>query len=177
MSKTHYDKEEACRLLQGLSQADKNKAMAYAGVISSLASGEFEPEELFYEALTRTMEGRRKWKKSMGVAEHLFGAMRSIQSSWLKSQKRGRVANVRYLYELRTSTEDLAEEYSEEMLAKMLQRAGELLNANILNDKQLCALRSLVEGQAPGDILANCGLSEDEYDSLLRACLKYISRH
>jgi DNA-directed RNA polymerase specialized sigma24 family protein len=177
MSKTHYDKEEACQLLRGMTQADKNKAVAYAGVISSLASGEFDPEELFYEALTRTMEGRRKWKRTMGLAEHLFGAMRSIQSSWLKSQKRGRVAVVRYLHELRTPSEEMSDEFSEEVLTEMRERAHELLNANILNEQQKLALRSLVEGQAPGDILANCGLSEDEYTSLLRACLKYIYRH
>lgn len=177
MSKTHYDREEACQRLREMTQADKNKAMAYAGVVSSLARGEFEPEDLFYEAINRTMEGRRNWKRSMGVAEHLYGAMRSIQSSWLKSQKRGHLARVRYLHELRTGVEDLGDDYPEEMLTYMSERAHELLNSDILSEKQVRALRSLIKGEAPGDILANCGLSKEEYDSLIKACIKYISRH
>lgn len=41
-----------------------------------------EWKDLVSEAITRTLDGRRTWKKSVPFDTHLYGAMRSIASSW-----------------------------------------------------------------------------------------------
>ena len=42
-----------------------------------------QPEDLYMEAITRTLERDRKWKpKNCSFAEHLMGAMKSIASHW-----------------------------------------------------------------------------------------------
>jgi len=44
------------------------------------------PEDLLQEAITATLEGKRRWNKQGGVpfCLHLIGAMRSISSHWLE---------------------------------------------------------------------------------------------
>ena len=47
-----------------------------------------EPEELLRETIIRTLAGKRKLSRKVPIDANVFGAMRSIASSWHKRRKR-----------------------------------------------------------------------------------------
>lgn len=63
----------------------------------------FDEEELFNEAMTRTLDGRRQWfRAKVTLCKHLHGVMKSITSHWWESNNK---ANITLESQLHRETE------------------------------------------------------------------------
>src|SRR5690349_7760247 len=74
---------EISAAISSLSPSDKRKLRKAARFIARING--LDDAELLQEALVRAFEGRRRCRRGLPIVLFLFGAMRSIASSALKS--------------------------------------------------------------------------------------------
>ncbi len=168
MSKTHYSRDEAEDLLHRLTDDDIKRATAYSEDISNRARKAIDPRDLLDEAILRTLDGSRHWKRGMRPAEHLFGVMRSIQNSWLKAVTRAKAGHSLFVDSLSIEDQEVKEEWPVELLVELQQRAESLLTEGRLNMVEQCVLRGFIQGLEPKNILSRCRITAKRYvDTLL----------
>lgn len=85
--------EEFSLALKSLNKDELAKLALYARYrtrgLEKKAGDVMGPESLMSEAVVRTLEGTRKWRKSVDVLMHLTQTMRSISSHWRRALKEG----------------------------------------------------------------------------------------
>ncbi|MGH7240341.1 MAG: hypothetical protein ACREHG_09815 [Candidatus Saccharimonadales bacterium] len=168
-TKTHYTRAEAEQKLRELSDSEIDKITLYSEQISALARGAYDSRELLNEAYARTLDGSRRWKCTMGGPEHLFGVMRSIQNSWLKSDKRAKAGHKALIQSVEINEEAVVTEWPVEQLVELQTRISLLLKSRKLNLVEKCVLSGFSEGLEPKDILDRCRITSKRYiDTLLR---------
>lgn len=83
----YYDVDDVEKAIQALSKAEhvrlRHISLNRAQVLDSYPD-QIAPE-LLAEAVLRTLDGRRRWRKGVDFLYHLDQAMRSIANSWCKS--------------------------------------------------------------------------------------------
>lgn len=138
------------------------KAFIYAKFILKRSRERMDYEELIDEAVARTLDGRRKWKKGLDGPSHLFGAMKSILNSWNKTAllKQSIFVNVAPI--IPDSDYDFGVSHSD--LVNRLSAAGdELLGGGSLTEVEDQVLSGLLAGRDAESILQGIGLGMDEY--------------
>lgn len=63
-----------------VSDADFGRLEKIARIYATKTRGRMSPTDLLNEAVLRTLDGRRKWKRTVALLKHLEGAMKSIAS-------------------------------------------------------------------------------------------------
>ncbi len=90
-----HDLQEVERALSALGPAELARLAARARARIrgfGIDPHRHSPEDLFHEAITQTLSGRRKWKRGRAFDLHLRRAMRSIASNWKRSSERAAAA-------------------------------------------------------------------------------------
>ena len=86
-----YGKDEVLAALSALSQEDFDQIVSFARsrlIGNAARPGYVEVEDLFVDAVVRTMMRTRHWSRGVGVFNHLFAVMRSIGHHRLKQANR-----------------------------------------------------------------------------------------
>jgi hypothetical protein len=66
------------RALEAASDADLARLEKIARILAAKTRGAMTPKELLHEAVLRSLEGHRTWKRSVSLVQHLAASMRSI---------------------------------------------------------------------------------------------------
>ena len=91
--------EEIVEAFEALSESDLMRLSKYADLFALRYSyklvGVFTGEDLFQEAVLRTFDGRRHWRKdSVGFFGHLYGVISSIANEWSNKNIEGKFHKV-----------------------------------------------------------------------------------
>lgn len=79
---THYSVEESREAIVRLTLGEKTKLLTVAKVYARRNQSRYDYEELFSEAATRILEGKRPWPRSQEFMHFFCGVMKSIADSW-----------------------------------------------------------------------------------------------
>ena len=93
-----------------LDEADYLRLVQAVAVSARIAR--MEPVELLQEAVTRVMEGRRRWPRDLSLAAFLVGAARSVASGEKRYRERGEVRSPVSVYGRDGNVEHHGEEES-----------------------------------------------------------------
>lgn len=162
MSETHYTKGQATDKLANLTADEWTKAFIYAKFILKHSREPMSYEDLVDEAVARTLEGRRKWKIGMDGPSHLFGAMKSILSSWNKTARLKQRVFVNVTALVSETDYDLGMSHSD-LVSRLSTAAEALLSDGNLSETEDHVLSGLLAGDDPESILQGTGLGADEY--------------
>lgn len=66
------------RALEAVSDADLARLEKIARILAAKTKGAMTPTDLLNEAVLRTLDGKRTWKRSVSLVKHLAGTMKSI---------------------------------------------------------------------------------------------------
>jgi hypothetical protein len=86
----HYAVAEAREAIARLTSGEKTKLLTVAKVYAKRNQSRYDYEELFSEAATRILEGKRPWPRSQMFLNFFCGVMKSIADSW-RTVRRGYV--------------------------------------------------------------------------------------
>jgi hypothetical protein len=64
--------------LEAVCATDLARLEKIARILAAKTKGAMTPTDLLHTAVLRTLEGKRSWKQSVSLVQHLAGAMRSI---------------------------------------------------------------------------------------------------
>src|ERR1022692_2869562 len=87
----HHSNAEVLAAYLALSKSDIGRLMAYARFRTFSVRGRFhhaDAGDLFHEALVRTLDATRPWRKGVTFINHLVGCMRSIVNNWSEKASR-----------------------------------------------------------------------------------------
>jgi hypothetical protein len=87
---THNSVAEAREAIVRLAPGQKTKLLAVAKVYAKRNQSRYDYEELFSEAATRILEGKRPWPRSQEFLNFFCGVMKSIADNW-RTVRRGYV--------------------------------------------------------------------------------------
>ena len=96
----HHDLAEVAAAIAGLGEEEtKNLKEAARSWVWDfrLDPARHNGDDLFAEAITLTLEGRRRWTRGIHIMAHLIVTMRSIASHWREWVERRNVAGFRVL--------------------------------------------------------------------------------
>lgn len=79
---THFSVSEAREAIVRLTLGDKTKLLTAAKVYARKNRSKYDHEELFSEAATRILEGKRPWPRALQFLHFFCGVMKSIADSW-----------------------------------------------------------------------------------------------
>jgi hypothetical protein len=165
--KTHYTRDEAEQRLRALTNDEIDRATLYSEQISGYAKGAYDPRELLDDAYVRTLDGTRQWKVGMQGPEHLYGVMHSVQSSWLKRDKRAKKGTKALKTSLKVEEQELAGEWPVEQLVDLQQSAQDVLKSGKLTQLEADVLKGFVAGLEPKVIMSSCGIDSKRYVEIL----------
>jgi len=78
----HYAVAEATEAIIRLTAGQKTKLLVVAKVYANRSRSRYDYEDLFSEAATRILEGKRPWPRSQMFLNFFCGVMKSIADSW-----------------------------------------------------------------------------------------------
>jgi hypothetical protein len=78
----HHSPEEARRALASLHDKDKTALMKVAKIYARTRQTRYDYDDLLHEAITRTLEGSRKWPVDVPFVAFICGVMRGIAWDW-----------------------------------------------------------------------------------------------
>src|ERR1700740_2425901 len=88
---THHDRIEVLAAFRALSEAEMKRLTGYARYRMVPVRGRLhdaDAEDLFHEALVKTLEGTRPWRRGVPFVHHLLGCMSSITNNWFEQGER-----------------------------------------------------------------------------------------
>ena len=152
-----------------LSKIDYVKLMQIASYFTStrLLKTIISPEDLFHEAVLRTLNGKRRWRKTVSIIRHLERVMESISSHEVKKLT---MKNTISSIDMNCNTFSIVDnnEYSDtvnEEIDKILMLfKDDKIAVNIISFK--------ADGFSASEIRSKLGIEKLEYES----CLKRIRR-
>lgn len=87
LEEKHYSVQEVTEFLENLDGQTLARLQAIAGVYAASVTA-LTADDLLQEAFSRTLEGRRKWRKSVDAPRHFEMTISSVRDSHLKSVRR-----------------------------------------------------------------------------------------
>jgi DNA-directed RNA polymerase specialized sigma24 family protein len=145
-----------------------------------LAAGTgFESLDLLAEAIVRTLDGVRNYPRNVGLVPYLFMVMKGISSHDRKKQ--ARLDQLGNEDEADAGVVDPAEDPEKTLLKKMedaaFQRTYDEIKAVFDGDDDaLLALAGLEEGLKGAELRDSLGITQTEYDYLLRRIRKKVEK-
>jgi DNA-directed RNA polymerase specialized sigma24 family protein len=88
---TYHDRAEFLAAWEALSGAEIARLMNFARYRMAPVTGRLDDsnaKDLLHEALVKTLEGTRPWRRGLPFTHHLFGCMRSISHNWFEQAGR-----------------------------------------------------------------------------------------
>jgi RNA polymerase sigma-70 factor (ECF subfamily) len=155
--------EEAAEALEKLGQADRLRIESLAR--NRLYGNDSEWEDLLQEALTRILEGTRRWPRDLPIVAFIAGVMRSLASERRKQR--------------RYSSEEEASQVADgnpgpEQQAAARAEIQALENHFGDDDEALEVLMGKFDGLTPAEIQTIFDLTKTQYDSTLKRIRRKI---
>jgi len=138
-------------------------------------SRELSEYELISEALSRTLNGRRRWNKKLNIFQHLIGVMKSISND----QRRTKASKKEvFSEELREDRKQEIDQLDNAQDISFLIEYEEILSTifnEFKTDKiSLEILNCLLEGSTRSEIVLKLDLSKHEYDAAKKRITRRI---
>ena len=140
------------KALATMSDADFGRLEKIARIYAAKTRGRMSPTDLLNEAVLRTLDGRRNWKRTVALHTHLEGAMKSI-ASHVKSPPE---------WDPLGPDPDQAE--SSDGVAELVQHFEEKDD-----DDALLVLAEMAEGKTPAEVRVSLGLEQKRYEAIMKA--------
>jgi hypothetical protein len=160
----HYAVAEAREAIVRLTSGEKTKLLTVAKVYARRSRSRYDYEELFSEAATRILEGKRPWPRSQIFLNFFCGVMKSIADSW-RTVRRGYVEQKWddtevEAHQMRESPADDAEE-SFELFQQFLR---------LFDDDKLAQdlLTRRLQGYSGEEAWMPLGITKTRYESTLK---------
>jgi DNA-directed RNA polymerase specialized sigma24 family protein len=173
MAATHLTTQEATKHLAALTDDEWRRVYIFAKFLLKHSREDYRYQELVDEAVARTLAGRRRWKIGMNGPAHLFGAMKSILSSWNKSAKR-RGNLLVSISDISPETEFEPGESYEDMIAALASRAAQLIERGVLGQVESKMLSGFLAGEDANVIAQQAGLSAKECRQVILSLINMI---
>ncbi len=138
----------------------------YAHIRLVFNTRELSEDELISEALSRTLNGDRRWNLKLTIVQHLIGVMRSIASD----QRRKTSSKT----EVVISDLDYGNDLTPFEAADSTDEAAQIENKNVVetiftlfegDSDSTMVLKGLLLGEKPSQTISKAGLSEKAYGS------------
>ena len=148
-----------------LEQADVIKLRQYARARLVFNSRELSEDELINEALSRTLEGERRWNVKLTILQHLIGTMKSIAGD----QRRTKSSDTEVLMaDLEHSDNQIIEFETGERIDNTAlidnQVAVETIFKTFKNDSDsFIVLKALLAGEKRSETISKTSLSGKNY--------------
>lgn len=130
-------------------------------------------DDLLQEAMLRTFDGRRKWKKSIRFMQHLKETMRSI-ASHVPDELRGAQVITNFDYEDRCSSSSSPEDTSD--LLAMRMQISAIRKAFASDAVVLLILDGLEQNMSGPDIQSALGITQREYETAMTRLRRGLRR-
>lgn len=166
--------EEARQAILGLCAADFAKLMLIAKgfVRKRMRSTVIEPEDLLHDAIAKTLDGRRKWRKSVSILKHLDRIIESDSGHVAEQIQAHR--NV----PMPEGDQEIVECGSGPGAAIELSEAFERLLRHFEGDRiAMEILRLKGDGLAASEIQRELGMSKTQYETATRRIRRHVAQH
>ncbi|MEX0899426.1 MAG: hypothetical protein WD081_01905 [Gammaproteobacteria bacterium] len=163
MSDSHYDVSEAAEKIRSMSKDDWNKVASYAFTLATRMNG-CEFGDLMNEAVLRTIEGTRSWKRGMEPSAHFFGVMKSILYSYRKAAQFEATSLQQLSAEFDDEAHDITPTSNEASLHDLVVEIKHRAN---LNDIEIAVLDALAAGDDIPSLLKSLSISKAQYQQIL----------
>ena len=153
---THHDKAEVLAAFRALSETDMGRLMGYARSRMVPVRGRLndaDAQDLFHEALVKTLDGTRRWRRGISFTQHLVGCMKSIAHNWFEQGGR----NTELSNDVQASSPALDSAVDEDI---QIERLRQELQADTV---ALSVLDNFLDGQTPAETQAMLRINEDVY--------------
>lgn len=166
---THLSETDVRSRLNSLSKADLHRLIQAA---HSLNGTVYTADELVQEAILRTLNGDRKWKKEMDTIPFLYSAMRSIAHAGFKKKspenKKASVVNENGDDMEITDTLPLAEAnlIQQEESADIKEKVEKIFAIFENDEEATLLLIGVMDGLSVSEIKDQMKLSETQYESI-----------
>ncbi len=174
----HASEQEIVKAIEQLSPDDQRRltltARKLVQGIGKKAFG-FEETDLLQEAITRTLDGRRRWcKDDVTFCRHIYGVMKSVASHWWESEAGAKVIreadccngsevardkNPLLLVEAPNSDPE-RKVVEEDFIAKLMQKAASRELAPMI-------LEGMLEGMT-GKEIRELGITQTQYETEMK---------
>ena len=147
--------------LKEISDADFGRLEKIARIFSARRGGRMSPGDILNEAVSRTLDGRRTWKREIDLCTHLAGVMKSIFSH-AKPPREWRSPGPDP--DEVGSDFDPDEEGSRDAVEVLVQHFEDKGN-----DEALLVLEEMAEEKTPAEVRAALGLDQRRYETIMKA--------
>jgi DNA-directed RNA polymerase specialized sigma24 family protein/DNA-binding transcriptional MerR regulator len=157
--------------VEKLPRADLNRLRSFARVkvkeVGGKAHGR-DAEDLLAEAITSTANGQRTWREGIDLRQHLYGAIRSIASSW-----REKIGEEYAETDLvgpgnPSPLEQVADEINPERILQAKQRLDQIRRLFDKDPEAQRILRLMEDELRPQEIRDRLGFEPDQYAAAVR---------
>ena len=177
-STRYATREEAHDAIQDLQELDFAKLMVIARSFARkrrLAAVDAEPDDFLQEAITKTLDGRRRWRREVSIIRHLDRVMESDSGHLAERReletKRGR----EHMYDPDLLPEPASVEPSPEARVRDRDALDDVL-ASFAGDAQaLQLIRLKGDDLSASEIRRQLGMSKTEYDTVTKRIRRRVA--
>ena len=166
--------QEARSAIEDLQNTDYKKLMRIARYFAEnrLENTIVEPDDLLYEAIVKTLDGRRRWNRRVSIIKHLDRVMES--DSGHEADKRA-ARGFSQLSE--DSIESADQKPSPETRLLVLDELEGALELFAGDEIALKLLRLKSDYLSPSEIRLELGMSKVEYDTVTRRIRRRLAKY
>jgi DNA-directed RNA polymerase specialized sigma24 family protein len=159
----YYDKAEVLAAFVALPAADLAHLMRYARLRMFPLSGRLrdaDAQDLLHEALVKTLDGTRRWRRAVPLDQHLVGCMSSIANNWF--EQAGKFQDIQGFEGSSADADaspDLASQFDAQEKIDQIRRVLEEEN----DATALSVLDTMLDGRTPAEAKALLGINDGVY--------------
>ena len=176
---TRYStREEAHDAIQNLHESEFAKLMLIARSFARkrrLNAADAEPDDLLQEAITKTLDGRRRWSREVNIVKHLDRVMESDSGHLVERRaleaKRGR----EHMYDPDLLPEPASVEPSPEARVRDRDALDNVLASFAGDEQALQLIRLKSEDLSASEIRPQLGMSKTEYDTVTKRIRRRVA--
>jgi len=165
---------EARAAIEGLTDTDYAKLMLIArGFARARIRGSvIEPEDLLQEAITKTLDGRRAWRRTVSILKHLDRVMESDAGHIAERSAARALEPVLDGAEKPASTSP-----DPSVRAATQDKLDDLLSLFVGDDNALEVIHLKGEGFSASEIQQQLGISNTHYDTVIKRIRRRVAKH
>lgn len=183
---THLTLEEAQKTLAAITRADMIRLSKFEAWLDRNNPA----NTLLVDAITKTWDGTRSWKRGMGVFEHLCGVMRSLANNEHKkktiSKKSMTFTNddgeekSKIAIQVNSPSPEtlmIERELQEEREKKAQAETKEILNIFAKDEDAMWILMGEMDGQTAEEIRELSGMDQTRFNTTRRRIRRKLDKH
>lgn len=187
MEEKHYSVQEVTEFLEHLDGLTLARLQAIARVYAASVPA-LTADDLLQEAFSRTLDGRRKWRKSVDAPRHFEMTISSVRDSHLKSVRRkDKHAKTVLESDLSSAGDDFNEDRPDVLETAMdmsADPAGLALAEDLVNEIEkefsdetdMLMVEAIIEGLSGKETMELLGIGEKEYGAINRRIRRKLQK-